>query len=160
VSTDAVREEFEKYIRQTLGNPETGLSRVSLDHILRRTADSFEYINDETQLRWKDWQAAYARGAAGAVALKERLAEVIAAEILAGDNRCPECRWMLAKTADAGCVLGNCSMRGGNSAEQSIRAARRTEWEWMTATVAKHLAALPSPPAAPQAEIDTLKEKP
>ena len=46
-----------------------------------------------------------------------------------GEDRCAICYWPLSKSADKGCVRGNCSMRGGSEHEQAVRKSHRTNIE-------------------------------
>ena len=51
-----------------------------------------------------------------------------AAEIMYGEGKCPICCWPLAKSAEDGCVLGNCSERGGSEEVVDMRRVRREKW--------------------------------
>ena len=64
--------------------------------------------------------------------MTEEWIKLAAAEYLVGPNRCPICGWMLAKTVEEGCVIGNCSQRSDQQEQNTRMRARQADFSRLT----------------------------
>lgn len=66
-------------------------------------------------------------------------AQELAAQLIAGPGRCPICGWTLVASPAMGCVIGNCSYRPDDTAEQYRIRQRRATFDSYVAILAPAL---------------------